>query len=88
MKSIITKKEAGESKIRVQLPFSYLSFPSVAKMHIEANQVQSADTYDCVDDSGKPRHVAENKGYQVKTEYTYQCPVNGADNGYGKGSTV
>ncbi len=31
-----------------------LSFTSVAKVHIEADQIQAAETNDCVDDPGKP----------------------------------
>ena len=57
-------------------------------MHIEADQIESADTYDSVDDSGKPRHIAKDKGYQIEAEYANQSPVDCTNDGNGKGSTV
>ena len=30
----------------------------------------SADTDDCIYDSGKPGHISEEKGYQIKAENT------------------
>ena len=63
-------------------------FSSSAEVHIEAYQVQSANAHYGVYDSGKPRHVAEYIGNQVKSEQTNQSPVYCTDNGNGKGSAI
>lgn len=83
------KKEALDSDCSGQSFFFQLhGFVPSAKMHIKADQIESADAYDCVNDSGKPRHIAKNKGYQIEAEYADQSPVDCTDYGNGKGSTV
>ena len=57
-------------------------------MHEETDQVESADTYESVDNPGKPWHITKDKGYQVETEQTDQRPVDGTNDRYGKRSTV
>ena len=61
---------------------------SVRQVHEETDQVESADTYESVDNPGKPWHITKDIGYQVKTEQTDQRPVNGTNDRNGKRSTV
>ncbi len=68
--------------------FSFLGFLVVSKAHEKAKQVDTAKTNRCVNYSGKPRHITKYKGYKVKSEQAYKCPVQCADNNNGKGSTI
>ena len=60
----------------------------VWQMHKETDQIETADTYKRVDNPGKPWHIAEDIGYQVKSEQSDQGPVDGADDCDGKRGTV
>lgn len=71
-----------------RLPFWFLGFSSVSKMHEKAEQVDTAKANQCVNDSGKPRHITKYKGYKIKSEQAYQSPVERADDNNGEGSTV
>ena len=48
----------------------------VAKPHIEADQIETAYTYECIDDSGEPGHAAEDDSDKIKVEEADQSPVS------------
>lgn len=47
---------------------------------IDTEQVQPADSYERIYDSGKPGHISKKECYQVKPEKSDQAPVNGSYN--------
>lgn len=61
---------------------------ATSKVHIEADEIQSAETYDGVNDSGYPVHISEYECHQVEAEQTDQQPVDCTDNNDSKSSTV
>ena len=63
-------------------------FTSAAQVQIEADKVESADSHNGVNDSGKPGHISKYKGHQVKAENTNQQPVDCTNNYNGESSTV
>lgn len=67
--------------------FSGILVP-VAQVHIEADEIKTAKPDKTIDDSGKPRHISKNKGYQVKAEDTNQQPVESTNDNQGKRSAV
>lgn len=46
-----------------------------AQVHIEADEIKTAEPHKAINDSGKPCHVSEDKRHQVKAEDTDQQPV-------------
>lgn len=61
---------------------------SAAEMHIEADQIKSADSNECIYDSGNPGHIAEYKCNQIKTKQTDQQPVDCTDDDDGESSAI
>ena len=48
---------------------------------VEGQEIESADSYQTVYDSGNPAHASEEKRHQVQIEETDQSPVDSSDNG-------
>ena len=46
---------------------------------VEAEQIQTTKSNQCVDDSGNPAHASENQSNQIKVEKSDQSPVDSAN---------
>ena len=57
-------------------------------MHIETDQIKSADTDKRINYSGNPGHIAKNNRYEVKTKQTNQQPIDCTDNDNSKCSAI
>ena len=60
----------------------------VSQMEKETDEIETADPYQHIHDSGKPGHIAEQKCHEVETEKTDQAPVHGTDDGYGECGSI
>ena len=53
--------------------------PELHDSAVEAEQVQSGKSHQCIDDSGDPGHVAEEQTDEVQSENSDQSPVDCTD---------
>ena len=44
-------------------------------LHIKADKIKSAQSYQAVDDSGNPAHASEDGSHQIKVKKSNQSPV-------------
>lgn len=55
---------------------------------IQTDQIESAQSYDCIDNSGKPAEISKKECNQVKSKDTDQEPVCRTDDDKSQGSIV
>ena len=66
----LAKKRASLFLLNIYLARTSLGTSGLAasRIHIKGEQIQSAETYQRIDDSGNPGHVSKDHSYEVKRQ--------------------